>query len=79
MLETALYPAVKRFLEAAGFQAKGEIHGCDIVAVQNGEPQRLAIVEMKLGFNLDLLLQAVEPHASGRRNLACGAGIRART
>jgi hypothetical protein len=61
MLETALYPTVKRFLEAAGFQVKGEIHGCDIVAVRNGEePQRLAIVEMKLGFNLDLLLQAVD-------------------
>jgi hypothetical protein len=61
MLETALYPTVKRFLEAAGFQVKGEIHGCDIVAVQAGEePQRLAIVEMKLGFNLELLLQAVD-------------------
>jgi hypothetical protein len=61
MLETALYPTVKRFLEAAGFQVKGEIHGCDIVAVHNGEePQRLAIVEMKLGFNLELLLQAVD-------------------
>jgi hypothetical protein len=60
MLETALYPTVKRFLEAAGFQVKGEIHGCDIVAVHSAEPQRLAIVEMKLGFNLDLLLQAVD-------------------
>ena len=60
MLETALYPTVKRFLEAAGFQVKGEICGCDIVAVHHGEAQRLAIVEMKLGFNLDLLLQAVD-------------------
>ena len=34
MPETALYPTVKRFLEAAGFQVKGEIHGCDVVAVQ---------------------------------------------
>ena len=60
MPETALYPAVKHFLEAAGFRVKGEVHGCDAVAVQDGEPLRLAIVEMKLGFNLDLLLQAVE-------------------
>jgi len=60
MLETALYPTVKRFLEAAGFQVKGKVCGCDIVAVQNGEPRQLAIVEMKLGFNLDLLLQAVD-------------------
>jgi len=60
MLETSLYPAVKHFLEASGFRVKGEVHGCDAVAVQDGEPLRLAIVEMKLGFNLDLLLQAVE-------------------
>lgn len=60
MPETSLYPVVKRFLEASGFRVKGEVNGCDAVAVQAGEPMRLAIVEMKLGFNLDLLLQAVE-------------------
>ena len=60
MSETALYPTVKRFLEAAGFEVKGEVCGCDIVAVRNEEPPRLAIVEMKLGFSLELLLQAVE-------------------
>jgi hypothetical protein len=60
MQETSLYPAVKRFLEAAGFRVKGEVRGCDAVGVRDGEPLRLAIVEMKLGFSLDLLLQAVE-------------------
>ena len=60
MLETALYPTVKRFLEAAGFNVKGELQGCDIVAVHAAEALRLAIVEMKLGFNLELLLQAVD-------------------
>ena len=60
MPETSLYPAVKHFLEASGFRVKGEVNGCDAVAVQDGEPLRLAIVEMKLGFNLDLLLQAVQ-------------------
>ena len=60
MLETSLYPAVKHFLETAGFRVKGEVNGCDAVAVHDGEGLRLAIVEMKLGFNLDLLLQAVE-------------------
>ncbi len=65
MRETSLYPAVKRFLEAAGFRVKGEVNGCDVVAVQDraaqdGEPPQLVIVEMKLGFNLDLLLQATD-------------------
>src|SRR5580658_7498142 len=70
MLETSLYPVVKRFLEAAGFQVKGEVKGCDVVAVRDGVVQdgpipdgqklKLVIVEMKLGFSLDLLLQAID-------------------
>ncbi len=60
MAETALYPTVKRFLERAGFTVKGEVCGCDIVAVREGTAPLLAIVELKLGFNLDLLLQAVD-------------------
>jgi hypothetical protein len=69
MVETALYLAVKRFLEAAGFGVKGEVCGCDIVAVREGDPVHLAIVEMKRGFNLDLLLQAID--GCGRRT-RCG-------
>ena len=60
MAETALYPTVKRFLEGAGFSVKGEVCGCDIVAVREGAPLLLAIVELKRGFNLELLLQAVD-------------------
>jgi hypothetical protein len=50
MLETSLYPAVKQFLESAGFHVKGEVNGCDAVAVRDGQPERLAVVEMKRGF-----------------------------
>jgi hypothetical protein len=60
MLETSLYPAIKRFLEAVGFVVKGEVKGCDIVAVRPGEPLTLAIVEMKLGLTLELLLQTTD-------------------
>jgi hypothetical protein len=60
MSETSLYPAVKRFLETAGFDVKGEVKGCDIVAVRSGDAMTLTIVEMKLGFSLDLLLQATD-------------------
>lgn len=60
MSETSLYPPIKRFLEAAGFEAKGEVHGCDIVAVRPGEPPAVTIVEMKLGLTLELLLQATD-------------------
>jgi len=60
MPETSLYPAVKRFLERAGFSVMGEVNGCDVVAIRNAEPQQLVIVEMKLGFNLDPPLQAID-------------------
>lgn len=60
MPETALYPTVKRFLESAGFRVKGEVCGCDVVAINDDEPLRLTVVEMKSGFSLELLLQAVD-------------------
>src|ERR1700712_261815 len=60
MCETSLYPAVKCFLESRGFDVKGEIKGCDIVAVRRGETLTLTIVEMKLGFTLELLLQVTD-------------------
>jgi len=63
-LETSLYAAVKAFLEAQGFTAKGEIGGCDIVAIRGGEPARVVIVELKLGLNLELLLQGVDRMAA---------------
>lgn len=63
-LETNLYASVKAFLEAQGFTAKGEVGGCDVVAVRPGEPPVLVICEMKLGFSLDLLLQATDRMAA---------------
>jgi hypothetical protein len=47
-------------LEAASFDVQGEVKGCDIVAVRAGEGLTLTIVEMKLGFTLDLLLQVTD-------------------
>lgn len=58
--ETALYPAVKVFLEAQGFEVKGEICGCDVVAVREGEPRLVVITELKLLFTLELVLQSVD-------------------
>lgn len=58
--ETALYPPVKAFLEANGFEVKGEVCGCDAVAVRAGEPPLLVVAELKLSFTLELVLQAVD-------------------
>jgi len=64
-LETALYLPVKRFLENLGFAVKGEIGGCDLVALSGDNPPVIVIGELKLAFNLELILQAVDRAGSG--------------
>jgi hypothetical protein len=59
-LETALYLPVKKFLEKLGFTVKGEIGGCDLVALSDNEPPIVVVGELKLAFNLELILQAVD-------------------
>ena len=61
MAEADLYPPVKRFLEAQGYEVKGEVRGCDVVAVRGEEPP--VIVELKAALSLSLLLQGVDRQA----------------
>ncbi len=60
LVETSLYAPVKRFLEGLGFEVKGEICGCDVVALDQGAPVAVVIGELKLTFTLELLLQAAD-------------------
>src|SRR5712691_9011323 len=62
--ETSLYPPVKRFLERLGFAVKGEICGCDLVAIRGEEPPLVVIGELKLAFNLELVLQGINRSAA---------------
>ncbi|KUM26006.1 hypothetical protein AU467_23600 [Mesorhizobium loti] len=64
MQETSLYVPVKRFLESLDFTVKGEVGGCDVVAVRDGEPPVVVICELKLQFNLELVLQGVDRAAA---------------
>jgi hypothetical protein len=68
-METALYLPVKRFLEARGFRVKGEICGCDLVALpaepDDDSPPIVVIGELKQRFTLELLLQGVDRMAAG--------------
>ncbi|WP_334405613.1 DUF2161 domain-containing phosphodiesterase [Bradyrhizobium sp. AZCC 2289] len=59
-METALYLPVKRFLEKLGYTVKGEVGGCDLVALSDDDPPVVVIGELKLTFNLELILQAVD-------------------
>jgi hypothetical protein len=74
--EAALYAPVKAFLERQGYEVKAEVRGCDVVARRGDEPP--VIVELKLRFNLQLVLQGIDrlaltdrvylavPHPQGR-------------
>ncbi len=59
-METSLYQPIKAFIEAAGYEAKGEIGGCDLVGLSPGDAPIVVICELKLSFNLELILQAVD-------------------
>ena len=81
--ESALYTPVKAFLERQGYEVKGEVKGCDLVARRADEPP--VIVELKLRFSLALVLQGVDrlaltervylavPRGSTRRHGARGS------
>ena len=54
--ETELYPPVAAYLTAQGYTVRGEVKGCDVVAVREDE---VIVVELKRTLNLTLLAQAV--------------------
>lgn len=58
MNETDLYLPLKTYLEAQGYEIKGEVGKCDVFARRH-EEQPL-IVELKLSINLSVIMQAVD-------------------
>ncbi len=64
-METTLYQPIKSFLETRGYSVKGEIGGCDIIALSDDEPPLVIVCELKLSFNLELILQAVDRATAG--------------
>jgi hypothetical protein len=56
-LESDLYAPVKALLEGQGYSVKGEVQGCDVVAVRGKDPP--VIVELKRAFGIGLVLQGV--------------------
>jgi len=56
--ESELYLPVKAFFERQGFEVRGEVRHCDLVAMRDGEEP--VIVELKRTFNLPLLIQGID-------------------
>jgi hypothetical protein len=59
--ETELYEPIKAFLEDQGYEVKAEIGAADVVACRDGDDP--VIVELKTGFSLTLVHQAVARQA----------------
>jgi|GEM_PF-312602 len=57
MRESELYAPVKAYLEAQGYEVKGEVGACDLLARRGDEPA--VVVELKTSFSLALVLQGV--------------------
>ena len=55
--EADMYPLLRAWLETNGYTVNAEVNGCDIAARKGGA---LIVIEMKLRFNLDLLLQVAK-------------------
>lgn len=78
--EEMLYAPVKIFLEAQGYDVKGEIGAVDVMALRDGDPP--VLVELKNRFTLSLVHQGIArqsvtdavylavPHRAGRRAAA---------
>ena len=62
--EATLYAPVKRYLERLGFTVKGEVCGCDLVALRGEEPPIVVVGEFKSAFSLELVLQGVNRTAA---------------
>lgn len=61
MRETELYAPVKAFLEGQGYEVKAEVGAVDVMACRAGDPP--LVVELKTGFSLSLVHQAVARQA----------------
>ena len=56
--ESELYPPIRDYLAAQGYDVKAEVEHCDVVARRGDEPP--VVVELKRHLNLDLVMQAAD-------------------
>ncbi|MWB77807.1 hypothetical protein GLS40_07215 [Pseudooceanicola sp. 216_PA32_1] len=63
MRETELYGPVKAWLQARGFEVKGEVGAADVMALHPEAPDEPVLIELKTGFTLSLLHQGIARQA----------------
>ncbi len=55
--ETQLYEPIRQYWAAAGYEVRGEVAGCDVLACLGEE---LVAIELKTSLNLEVILQATQ-------------------
>jgi len=55
--ETQLYEPVRRYWSEAGYEVRGEVSGCDVLARLGEE---MVAIELKTSLNLEVILQATQ-------------------
>ncbi len=55
--ETDLFDPLKHWLEYNGYTVRGEVRGCDVIAMKDDE---VIAIELKLRLNLELIIQATK-------------------
>nr|WP_245347172.1 DUF2161 family putative PD-(D/E)XK-type phosphodiesterase [Cohnella lubricantis] len=59
-----MYPPIKQYFASRGYEVKGEVRGCDLMAV-HPDIESPIIVEIKKTFTLPLLLQGLDRQRTG--------------
>ena len=77
-MESSLYLPVKRFLEKLGFEVKGEVCGCDLVALDGGAPHGGGHRRAEAHLHARSGAAGRRPHGRLRRDLAGGPRVAAR-
>jgi len=66
--ETELFEAVYHYFEENGYDVRAEVNKCDVVCIKDN---KIVIVELKLKFNTDLLIQLADRLRYTKNVYAC--------
>ena len=67
-MEIDLYPPIKRHLERLSLEVKGEVCGCNLVALSGGSPELVVIGELKQSIRSNWCFRPLIAHPPATRS-----------